>query len=436
MLPQISKFFDSFSILELAFSEKFLINHSSKINPLYFVISFFDIMNQDHFTWEGWSKRFYLISKTSCTPNGLIAKFGFRYIPFFKALLKKALGFSSIGSSVPPPIAQCFKRIWITDSTCISMPDSLHKIFPGASNQSGCYATAKLQLTMDLITDEIHGLDICSFRNNDQSYSKNILNYVNEGDLVIRDLGYFVTDIFKQLDQNKVKFISKIRYDLNIYNLQNEPFDLLKKLRDAFSSGASYVDWSIRISKKKIPVRLLAVRCNQQNAFKKNKRAVNDRQPRVNHNEEYMELLGYHILITNIEKDKLTVNDIWSLYKLRWRIEVIFKCWKGRLNLEKLFRNITIKNYSIIYCMLLLALTKIVICHNRIYIKIRNEVLNDQGIPNISILKFYDIVTKEIHLINGKSKKFLIQYFSRFSTYQNTKTRKTHFEMLYMLNSS
>ena len=316
------------------------------------------------------------------------------------------------------------------------MPDSLHKIFPGASNQSGCYATARLQLTMDLITDEIHGLDICSFRNNDQSYSKNILNYVSEGDLVIRDLGYFVTDIFKQLDQNKVKFISKIRYGLKMYNLQNEPFDLLKKLRDAFNSGASHVDWSIRISKKKIPVRLLALRCNEQNANKKNKRAVNDRQSHANHNEEYMELLGYHILITNIEREKLSVKDIWSLYKLRWRIEIIFKCWKGRLKLEKLFKTINTKNYSVIYCMLLLALTKIVICHNRMYVRLRNELLNENGIPEISMLKFYDIVSNEIHLIKGKSRRFLIQYFSKFSKYQNTKTRKTHFEMLYMLNSS
>ena len=436
MLPQTSNFFNSFSLLELAFNNKFIINHSYKIDPLDFVMSFFDMMNQDCFTWDGWAKRFFISTNTLCSANGLTAKFGFRYIFFFKALLKKALVYSQTQLSNPPPIAFKFNHIWVTDSTCLSMPESLHGIFPGANNQFGSYSTARIQLTMDLLTDQIHKLDICSFRNNDQSYSSDVLGYVKKGDLVIRDLGYFAIDVFKALEKKEAKFISKLRYGMVIRDNQGLRMNLLKKLKLAFNSGVSHVDWHILMSNKKIPVRLIAVKCDSKVASQKVRKAENDRQPKVNHGPEYMEMQGYHILITNIEKDEIDLKDIWELYRLRWRIEVVFKCWKSKLNLEKLFKNKTMKNYSVPYCMLYLALTKIVICHNSMFVPLRNKIRNKKGIPNLSMLKYYDIMANEFHLISGRSSHFISKFLAAFSIYKRDINRKTHLEMLYMLNSS
>lgn len=436
MLPQISKFFSSFSLLELAFNTKFIKNHSYKIDPDNFIMSFFEEMNEDYFSWEGWAKQFCILSDTVCSSNGLMAKFGFRYISFYKTLLENALVFTQLQSFNSPPIADKFKHIWITDSTCLSMPDSMDKIFPGSRNHIKSFAMARIQLTMDLITDQIFKLDISSFRNNDQSYSGDVLSYAESGDLVIRDLGYFVTDVFKKLNKKNVKFISKIRYGLNIYDEEETKLNLLKKLKNAFDSGSSHIDWPILLSNKKIPVRLLALKAESKTTDRRVRKAKKDRQPSTNHGPEYFELLGYHILITNIEKHEISLKDIWTLYQLRWRIEIVFKCWKSKLNLDKLFKHITTKNYSIPYCMLYMALTKIVICHNTLFVPLRMKISNKRGIPNLSMLKYYNFLANEFHLIKYKSDKVISQFIIQFVCYRHIAKRKTHFELLYMLNSS
>jgi len=436
MLPQISKFFNSFSLLELAFNSDFIKNHSYKIDPNNFVMSFFEVMNDDYFTWEGWARQFCILSDTICSSNGLVAKFGFRYISFYKALLEKALTFSLSQSYNPPPIAEIFNHIWITDSTCLAMPDSMSDIFPGSANRTKRFATAKIQLTMDLIADRISKLDISSFRNNDQSYSDDVLSYATNGDLVIRDLGYFVTDVFKKLNERKIKFISKMRYGLNIYDAEEIKMNLSKKLKDAFNSGVSHVDWIILMSNKKIPVRLLVVKCDDKTNANKMSKAKRNRESKANHSPEYFEMQGYHILITNIDKDEIPLKDIWTLYRLRWRIEIVFKCWKSKLHLDKLFKFKTTTNPAIPNCILYLALTKIVICHNRMFIPLSKTLVDKRGIPQLSMLKYYNFIANDLDRIKHKSHAYIYQFIIKFITYKSKSKLKTHFELLYMLNSS
>jgi hypothetical protein len=45
-------------------------------------------------------------------------------------------------------------------------------------------------------------------------------------------------------------------------------------------------------------------------------------------------LLKYSISITNIPTDKISAQEIMSIYRARWRIEIIFKQWKSCLRLD------------------------------------------------------------------------------------------------------
>nr|MBK9653638.1 transposase [Bacteroidota bacterium] len=44
-----------------------------------------------------------------------------------------------------------------------------------------------------------------------------------------------------------------------------------------------------------------------------------------------LQLLSWSIYFTSIDDDEITSEDIFSLYKLRWRIEIIFKSMKATL---------------------------------------------------------------------------------------------------------
>jgi IS4 transposase len=51
---------------------------------------------------------------------------------------------------------------------------------------------------------------------------------------------------------------------------------------------------------------------------------------------QYLELLGWSIYITTITKEIADSTKIYKLYRLRWRIEIIFKAWKGNMNFNKI----------------------------------------------------------------------------------------------------
>src|SRR5262249_55796740 len=44
-------------------------------------------------------------------------------------------------------------------------------------------------------------------------------------------------------------------------------------------------------------------------------------------------LCGWTVLITNVPRARLTLDEAWVLYRARWQIELLFKLWKshGRL---------------------------------------------------------------------------------------------------------
>lgn len=51
--------------------------------------------------------------------------------------------------------------------------------------------------------------------------------------------------------------------------------------------------------------------------------------------KEVLELLSWSIFLTSIHEDKADYKSIFELYKLRWRIETIFKTMKSHLKVDK-----------------------------------------------------------------------------------------------------
>ena len=89
-------------------------------------------------------------------------------------------------------------------------------------------------------------------------------------------------------------------------------------------------------AKEKLPCRLVAVKLPDHVAAEKRRKAKEDRDQRVNHNQEYMESLSWVIFITNIDPQVWGPMEILKAYRVRWHIEIIFKGWKSHLNIVEL----------------------------------------------------------------------------------------------------
>src|SRR5262249_57223750 len=45
--------------------------------------------------------------------------------------------------------------------------------------------------------------------------------------------------------------------------------------------------------------------------------------------DEYLELLGWSLFVTNCSEQELTWKGVVVLYRARWQIELLFKLWKS-----------------------------------------------------------------------------------------------------------
>lgn len=112
---------------------------------------------------------------------------------------------------------ETFERVLIQDSTTLQLHPRLAAAFPGSRNQLGkTHALAKIQATYDLLAEQFVCFDLTAFTRNDQAASQDILNLARPGDLVLRDLGYFVLSVFAKLHKGGVFFLSRLRWRIEI----------------------------------------------------------------------------------------------------------------------------------------------------------------------------------------------------------------------------
>ncbi len=80
----------------------------------------------------------------------------------------------------------------------------------------------------------------------------------------------------------------------------------------------------------RIVARLIAVRVPEETA---SRRRQNIREKARDHgrepSQEYLELQGWTIFVTNCGETLLTWKEVVVLYRARWQIKLLFKLWKS-----------------------------------------------------------------------------------------------------------
>src|SRR5882724_3796983 len=112
----------------------------------------------------------------------------------------------------------------------------------------------------------------------------------------------------------------------------------------AVSLGSSPSSWararaSIRgfcWGAERVAVRLVAHPVPEAVANERRRRARANRDQRCIPSKEKLYLLGWNIFVTNVTSRVWPLRAIQPIYRVRWRIEIIFKAWKSHLGLRQL----------------------------------------------------------------------------------------------------
>lgn len=382
-------------------------------------------------TFSGWAEQISVLCGKVVSKQSVFDRLTDHTVVFSRQLLE-----SKLKQWYEPPVVstlfKAFKNVFLHDSTTLALPDKLAKVFPGNYSKGKYKAVARIQAVYNLSQNTFAHFELASFCDNDQGASGLILGHIGKGDLVIRDLGYFVLDVFEQIKERGAHFLTRKHYGVNLYDINSgQKIDLCSLLKKR-----TYVDTEVSLGKaNRINVRLVAVPLSENIVAERKRKAKNDRDKRLNHSKEYYELLGYAIYLTTIDQSVWSPEDIVKAYRLRWRIEIIFKSWKSHFNIQRLIHR-QCNNKIIIESMIYMMLIFITLFQTVWYTYFEKRIYNKYK-KYISLLKLAKFITKNIEMILIRSIELLEleKYIEKYCTYESRKGRINSAEQYYSYNS-
>jgi hypothetical protein len=322
------------SLDPLARASGFLRRRSKKINPANFLLTSCLFALQNHCSLASFAQLWAALHQHCLSKQAVKKRFCTAAVLFLQSVLQSILASLVVKGAIASTLQSRFNRVLLQDSTCLSLPAKLAALLPGAANQNqGQQAGLKIQATLDLLKNRWVSFQVTPFTVNDQRASPSILELLQPGDLIIRDLGYLVLDVFHQIQQKGAYFLSRFRYGMTVLCPQSKArLSLLATLQQS----ALLWEAPVLLGPQQLPARLIAVRLPEPIANERRRKARQNRDRRLNHSQEYFQLLGWNIFITNVPGSILDVTSLAELYSLRWRIEIIFKAWKSHFQLAQL----------------------------------------------------------------------------------------------------
>ena len=287
---------------------------------------------QHHVSLSVFATLLSFISGCCVSKQALAKRINQTAVTFIRHALYAAIG-SVCGLQQPRQqgALRCFNRVLIQDSTNVALSERLADFFPGACNQyRHKKATMKIQAVYDVLGEHFVHFGLSGFTRTDQASAPEILKIARKADLVLRDLGYFVLSVFKQMNQRGIFFLSRLRNEVALYHPDTgQRIELPAALRKSPVHDIN----DVAGVKERVAVRLVAVPVPEAVANQRRRKAKSNRDRRCHPSKQCLMLMGWQIFITNVDRSVWDTTTATTLYGIRWRIEIIFKAWKSHFHL-------------------------------------------------------------------------------------------------------
>ncbi|HEX2683734.1 MAG TPA: IS4 family transposase [Ferruginibacter sp.] len=222
-----------------------------------------------------------------------------------------------------------FKRVLVQDSTIIKLPARLYGLFSGVSNASSNACNARIQCTYDLITEAFICFAIDPYTKNDTKSAPEL--EIKKGDLVIRDRGYLTIKEIERHLTSQADCIYRYQHKMLLLDSKTlERINLLEELR-----SKKQLDFQATLSNEPgTKIRVVAMPVSEDIADKRRMKAK--KEAKNVPSQECLALMSWSIFITTISAQDAGYDYLFKVYRLRWRIEIIFKSWKSNMEFSKI----------------------------------------------------------------------------------------------------
>jgi Transposase DDE domain len=211
----------------------------------------------------------------------------------------------------------------------------LADVYLGGKSGTTKAAKASLKMTvgLDLKTGRLRGPELADGRAADLSA---LLAQTDppRGALQLADLNYFSLDKFARWGNSGAYWLSRLKVHTTVYDADGRRMDLLKTLRAAKDRDLN-VDVQLG-AKDRLACRLIARKVPADVARIRQQRLRDDARRRNGAVSELaLELAHWTVVVTNIPRQLLSVEEAIILARLRWQIELVFKLWKSHGGIDE-----------------------------------------------------------------------------------------------------
>jgi hypothetical protein len=255
-------------------------------------------------------------------------------VVLMERLLGEAMGHFYTRIGITAHVLSQFSQINLLDSTQLELPARLKEVFPGSGGNASL-AALKLQVSVDYLRGQLNALEVGAANVPDQRCPL-LLDLARPESLSLFDLGYHDLSTLAVFDQRRAYFLTRFHHQVNVYARVEdaEKLDLVKWLREA--TDDQYERQLFIGAEERVPVRVLFQRCAPEVAQQRRRQAhQREKKHGWQYSQAYYAFLDWHIVITNVPATMLSAEQVFTFYRVRWQIELMFKTWKSQAGLDQ-----------------------------------------------------------------------------------------------------
>ena len=319
-------------------------------------------------------------------------------VEFLKAGLEKTLIATTRQSTAAIKTAwlEPFSRVLLQDSTQMQIHEKMADKFKGSGGNASA-ASVKVDYCYDVKHEKAEHIAIRQGADSDQGFAEDLAARVQEGDLVIRDLGYFCLNFFAHLASVGAYFLSRLGFNVNVYLTADadEPVKLIRHI-NRFGNGSKTVEFNVFLGQKhRIPIRLIVYRLPSDVYRKRQKAAIKAAKRKGRRiSLSYLKFLKYAFYITNVPSTLWPMEAVGTVYRLRWQVELAFKQWKSLFQINVLKGTRPERILSLIYGRLIVILVV-----QRLLALASIQAVNEQR--ELSLYKAIQWLRRDKRLVNA-----------------------------------
>lgn len=265
--------------------------------------------------------------------QGLEQRFTLGAVRLARHILEQAVASAFACDPVAVELLGRFRAVRLQDSTVVRLPDAWAESFPSCGGSTGAPASSlKLQVELDLLRGTILGPHFQAGRDGDLPLLEPHEG-AEDGELIVRDRGYWSTGLLSSVDGAGAYFISYYQTKTNLYDGEaGERIDLLRLL----SGSASRFDLPVRLSAKhRVACRLVGVRVSEAvAALRRERLAEYERKQGRTASALQVAMTRWSVAVTNAPVEELSLTEALVLLRARWQMEILFKIWKSEVGLD------------------------------------------------------------------------------------------------------